>query len=64
MNGHPTSDFHVAIIGLLLPVQSCVLLSSSITGAGIAGLALAMALSNLGVSFTLYEEANEYSAVG
>lgn len=33
-------------------------------GAGIAGLALAIALHKKGVSFTLYEEAKEYSVVG
>jgi 2-polyprenyl-6-methoxyphenol hydroxylase-like FAD-dependent oxidoreductase len=33
-------------------------------GAGIAGLALAMGLRKKGVSFTIYEEASEYSAVG
>ncbi|KAL5866413.1 hypothetical protein ACKVWC_011440 [Pyricularia oryzae] len=36
----------------------------AIVGAGIAGLALAMALHKKGISFTLYEEAKEYSAVG
>ncbi|KXJ88813.1 monooxygenase [Microdochium bolleyi] len=36
----------------------------AIAGAGVAGLALAMALYKQGVSFTLYEEAPEYSAVG
>ncbi|KAK4947460.1 hypothetical protein LTR10_013828 [Elasticomyces elasticus] len=36
----------------------------AIIGAGIGGLALAMALYKKGISFTLYEEANEYSAVG
>jgi salicylate hydroxylase len=33
-------------------------------GAGISGLALAMALHKKGISFTLYEEAKEFSAVG
>lgn len=33
-------------------------------GAGIAGLALAMALQKKGIPFTLFEEAKEYSAVG
>ena len=33
-------------------------------GAGIGGLALSMALYNKRISFTLYEEAKEYSAVG
>ncbi|GAM87944.1 hypothetical protein ANO11243_059720 [Dothideomycetidae sp. 11243] len=36
----------------------------AIIGAGIGGLALAMALTKKGVLFTLYEEAKEYSAVG
>ncbi|RDW79351.1 monooxygenase-1 [Coleophoma cylindrospora] len=36
----------------------------AIVGAGIGGLALAMALHKKGISFTLYEEAKEYSAVG
>ncbi|KAL7911405.1 hypothetical protein GGI35DRAFT_447315 [Trichoderma velutinum] len=36
----------------------------AIVGAGIAGLALAMALHKKGVPFTLYEEAKEYSVVG
>jgi monoamine oxidase len=33
-------------------------------GAGVAGLALAMGLHKKGISFTLYEEAKEYSVVG
>lgn len=33
-------------------------------GAGIAGLALAMGLQKKALSFTLYEDAAEYSAVG
>ncbi|KAJ4171735.1 hypothetical protein NW754_000314 [Fusarium falciforme] len=36
----------------------------AIVGAGIAGLALAMALHKKGVPFTLYEEAKQYSVVG
>ncbi|EPS30998.1 hypothetical protein PDE_05952 [Penicillium oxalicum 114-2] len=36
----------------------------AITGAGIAGLALAMALHTQGISFMLYEAAKEYSTVG
>ncbi|KAF3398159.1 Salicylate hydroxylase [Penicillium rolfsii] len=36
----------------------------AIAGAGIAGLALAIALHKKGISFTLYEEAKEYSVVG
>ncbi|KAH8651266.1 hypothetical protein BX600DRAFT_403406 [Xylariales sp. PMI_506] len=36
----------------------------AIIGAGIGGLALAMGLHKKGISFTLYEEAKEYSAVG
>jgi salicylate hydroxylase len=36
----------------------------STPGAGVAGLALAIGLHNKGISFTLYEEAKEYSAVG
>lgn len=35
-----------------------------LAGAGIAGLALAMALHKKGVSFTIYEEARQYSVVG
>jgi hypothetical protein len=64
MNDHPTPDFHVAIIGRPLLTQTCVPFCSTTIGAGIGGLALAMALNNLGVSFTLYEEAKEYSTVG
>jgi len=40
------------------------LLLIRIPGAGIGGLALAMALHNKGISFTLYEAAKEFSAVG
>ncbi|KAG4291395.1 salicylate hydroxylase [Fusarium proliferatum] len=36
----------------------------AIVGAGIGGLALAMALYKKGISFTLYEDAKEYSVVG
>ncbi|KAL2069513.1 hypothetical protein VTL71DRAFT_14192 [Oculimacula yallundae] len=36
----------------------------AIAGAGIGGLALAMALHKKGISFTLYEGAKEYSAAG
>ncbi|KAL8389036.1 hypothetical protein RB595_008840 [Gaeumannomyces hyphopodioides] len=36
----------------------------AIVGAGVGGLALAMGLHKKGVSFTLYEEAKEYSVVG
>ncbi|KAH6951952.1 hypothetical protein DER45DRAFT_390082 [Fusarium avenaceum] len=36
----------------------------AIVGAGIGGLALAMALHKKGISFTLYEDAKEFSAVG
>ncbi|EWG48581.1 salicylate hydroxylase [Fusarium verticillioides 7600] len=36
----------------------------AIVGAGVAGLALAMALHRKGVLFTIYEEAKEYSVVG
>ncbi|KAI8415947.1 hypothetical protein FOFC_05574 [Fusarium oxysporum] len=36
----------------------------AIIGAGIGGLALAMALHKKDISFTLYEDAKEYSAVG
>lgn len=58
-------DFHVAIVG-----ESSSLLGNNYNrltchkGAGIGGLALAMALHKKNVSFTLYEEAAEYSAVG
>lgn len=59
------NDFHVAIVG-----ESPGLLGNNYNhltchkGAGIGGLALAMALHKKNVSFTLYEEAAEYSAVG
>ncbi|KAF1913420.1 hypothetical protein BDU57DRAFT_355911 [Ampelomyces quisqualis] len=36
----------------------------AIVGAGIGGLALAMALHKKGIQFTLYEDAKQYSAVG
>ncbi|KAH7400608.1 hypothetical protein DE146DRAFT_467615 [Phaeosphaeria sp. MPI-PUGE-AT-0046c] len=36
----------------------------AIVGAGIGGLALAIALHNKGIPFTLFEEASEFSAVG
>ncbi|KAK5045068.1 hypothetical protein LTR84_010216 [Exophiala bonariae] len=36
----------------------------AIVGAGVGGLALAMGLHKRGISFTLYEEAKQYSAVG
>jgi 2-polyprenyl-6-methoxyphenol hydroxylase-like FAD-dependent oxidoreductase len=39
-------------------------LTSRHLGAGVAGLALAMALVKKGVPFTIYEEAKEYSVVG
>lgn len=60
-----SSDFHVAIVGekLGLLVNSCSLLTQH-KGAGIGGLALAMALHKKNVSFMLYEEAAEYSVVG
>ncbi|KAK7947820.1 monooxygenase [Apiospora aurea] len=51
--------FHVAIIGGL-SYRNGPLTPSA--GAGIGGLALAMALHKMGISFTLYEEAAEYSA--
>lgn len=37
---------------------------TSAIGAGIGGLALAIALHKKGISFTLYEDAAEFSAVG
>ena len=52
---------------LASPPQQCFIGITQLTpasGAGIAGLALAMALHRKGISFTLYEEAKEYSAVG
>jgi salicylate hydroxylase len=40
------------------------LLTKTPTGAGIAGLALALALHNRSIPFTLYESAAEFSVVG
>jgi hypothetical protein len=45
-------------------LHSYVIQLTPATGAGIGGLALAMALHKKGISFTLYEEAEEFSAVG
>jgi hypothetical protein len=63
MAGHASEEFHVAIIGRLPElVYDAVLMSRP--GAGIAGLALAIALHNRDVSFTLYDGAKEISTVG
>lgn len=60
------TKLHVAIVGMvhwhfftiIEPSIDCT------SGAGIAGLALAIGLHNRRISFTLYEEAPQYSAVG
>jgi hypothetical protein len=57
-------NFHVAIVGKFVILLSCLLALIISAGAGIGGLALAMALHNKGISFTLYEDAKEFSAVG
>lgn len=59
-------SFHVAIVGEPRNLLSLILalLTETILGAGIGGLALAMGLHKKQVPFTLYEEAKEYSAVG
>jgi hypothetical protein len=58
-------DFHVTIVGrprlAHLPHLEH---ADKFTGAGIAGLALAMGLHRKGISFTIYEVAKEYSVVG
>ncbi|KAK6716933.1 hypothetical protein SNK05_000133 [Fusarium graminearum] len=57
-------EFHVAIVG---KSNTSSLYPTALThhaGAGIGGLALAMALHKKGISFTLYEDAKEFSAVG
>jgi hypothetical protein len=60
-----TDAFHVAIVGMFSNgVAHKVTQLTSAKGAGIGGLALAMALHKKGVSFTLYEEAEGFSAVG
>jgi hypothetical protein len=62
------NDFHVAIVGKSPKNTTSVVHShhptNNPTGAGIGGLALAMALHKKDISFTLYEEAREFSAVG
>jgi hypothetical protein len=59
------AEFHVAIVGKILPLDLHIEYKVNIfTGAGIGGLALAMALHKKGISFTLYEDAKEFSAVG
>jgi len=65
MAGGTLNDLHIAIVGTF----ACGLhgTANQLTctlGAGVAGLALAMGLHKKGISFTLYEEANEYSIVG
>ncbi|KAK3069797.1 hypothetical protein LTR53_011584 [Teratosphaeriaceae sp. CCFEE 6253] len=47
-----------------MAVDNAADLHVAIVGAGIGGLALAMALHRKAVPFTLYEEAGQYSAVG
>ena len=68
MVGNMNSDFHVAIVGMhICTVSRPIFYPISLThhpGAGIGGLALAMALHKKSVPFTLYEDANEFSAVG
>ena len=56
--------FHVAIVGKFTILLSWLLVLIGFVGAGIGGLALAMALHKKGISFTLYEDAKEFSAVG
>lgn len=59
------AEFHVAIVGKVLPSHLRIEHNVDIsTGAGIGGLALAMALHKKGISFTLYEDAKKFSAVG
>ena len=59
------AEFHVAIVGKILPCDLQIEHNVDILpGAGIGGLALAMALHKKGISFTLYEDAKEFSAVG
>jgi hypothetical protein len=66
MSAETGNEFSVAIVGkspnntISLPFIS----ANVRLGAGVAGLALAMGLHKKGISFTLYEEAKEYSVVG
>ena len=64
--GDTVKDLHVAIVGELwnLLWSFMQLIQERKTGAGIGGLALAMALHRQGIPFILYEEAKQYSAVG
>ncbi|KAJ9604294.1 hypothetical protein H2200_011128 [Cladophialophora chaetospira] len=65
MAGDNVKDLHIAIVGRApaIPWTSCCSRKAPL-GAGIGGLALAMALHKRGVLFTLYEEAEQYSVVG
>jgi hypothetical protein len=69
MDSQEQDTLHIAIIGALddvLPfhIQTQAYRLTTGTGAGIAGLALAIGLHKQGIPFTLYEEAAQYSAVG
>jgi hypothetical protein len=66
MQSGTTNTFHVAIVGMFSNFLTDIHVTklTQTTGAGIGGLALAMALHKKCISFTLYEEAEEFSAVG